>query len=239
MSTTPCLLQNVKGGSWVRRCRTRQTWILHKETGSLPGLLHWAPQQWWVQGLNPKFLISSLLNHFYFLDTCSHGTNQSRVCFKNTEFLLIDSLGRDGGMIVGASDYSCSWDCCLEGTVNLRSSWKRKLECCWHGIYLPSLGTAAVLQIMLPFPSFSYLLLIFHMLKGVLSHPCGMDHAEVFSASLQSQLSQTAFMLKSHKLTQMTLYWSWWRAVALKSASCKNYFEWLSSILLWKAHRRN
>lgn len=77
-----------------------------------------------------------------------------------------------------------------EGTIKSRGNWKRKLECSWPGMYLPSLGTAAVLQIMLSFPSFPFQLLNFHMLKAVSSHPSGMDHAMIFYASLQSHLSQ-------------------------------------------------
>lgn len=57
-------------------------------------------------------------------------------------------------------------------------------------MYLSSLGTAAVLEILPSFPSFPYQLLIFWMLKAVPSHPSGMDDAVFFPASLQSQLSQ-------------------------------------------------
>lgn len=105
-------------------------------------------------------------------------------------FLIIGTLERDEGMVVGTPDYPHSSDCCCEGRINLRSIWNRKFECSWHGIYMSSLGTAAVLEILPSFPSFPYQLLIFHVPNLVSSYPSGMDHAVIFSASFQSQLSQ-------------------------------------------------
>lgn len=53
-----------------------------------------------------------------------------------------------------------------------------------------SLGTVALLKVLLSLPSFPHQLLIFHMLKAVSSHHSRMDHVVLFSASVQSQIGQ-------------------------------------------------
>lgn len=45
------------------------------------------------------------LNRSHLLYACSCGINQGHICFKNNKFLMIGTLGKVGGVILGVPGY--------------------------------------------------------------------------------------------------------------------------------------